>query len=144
MKYYKALERNVTALRDFSPNLRLTDNFTLGEMIATNHGETLLNKNYDDITVVEIFKLTQLCYVLELIRKFLGSTPVRVNSGFRNVLLNHIVNGAPRSDHLSGRAADIFVTKGKKLDDYLKKFLDLGVIRYYHWNSTYSLHISIY
>lgn len=44
--------------------------------------------------------------VLDPARALLG-TPIHVNSGYRNPLLNRAVGGAPTSQHTRGEAADL-------------------------------------
>lgn len=46
---------------------------------------------------------------LELLRAVLGSKPLRITSGIRCVPHNKAVGGAPNSQHIFGRAADIVV-----------------------------------
>ena len=51
--------------------------------------------------------------------------PIVVSSGFRSPLLNRIVNGAKRSDHLFGAAADIHTVSDTKEEN--KQLFDLIV-----------------
>ena len=44
---------------------------------------------------------------LERLRSLIGDRPIRIVSGYRSPASNRAVGGAPRSLHLSGRAADI-------------------------------------
>lgn len=44
---------------------------------------------------------------LERLRTLCGSRPLRIISGYRSPSTNKAVGGAPRSQHLYGRAADI-------------------------------------
>lgn len=57
-------------------------------------------------------KNDRLLDALEELREELGGRPIFVTSGVRCPERNEIVGGAPRSQHLSGRAADI-VVRGK-------------------------------
>lgn len=142
--YYNYLEKPTCGHHSLIHSFRLSEHFTLGELIATNHGEFYLNSNYDSLTFATVQNLTRLCLVLECIRKFLGSTAVSVSSGYRSVVLNHLVGGVSNSDHLSGRAADIYVIRGSRLDNYLQQLLDAGILRFFYWITDNSLHISIY
>ncbi len=142
--HYKFLDKPTCGRHSLTHLFRLSEHFNLGELLHTNHGDTYLKSNYDNVTFTDVQNLTRLCLVLECIRKFLGSTPVSVSSGYRSVVLNHLVNGVPNSDHLFGRAADIRICRGSRLDKYLEDLKSLGVIRYYYWITDNSLHISIY
>ena len=49
----------------------------------------------------------RLLRVLERIREAAGGRPLRIVSGYRSAAYNRRVGGAPNSQHLFGRAADI-------------------------------------
>lgn len=74
--------------------------------------------------------------ILEMIREHFNA-PVKVNSGYRTPSWNAKQNGAPKSMHCNGMAADI-VVKGhssKEVAEYASDLLDElkyqgGVIRY--------------
>lgn len=60
---------------------------------------------------------------LDPIREKWGS-PIIVNSGFRNPTLNKKVGGSPKSQHMTGEAADITtgrVGENKRLFDMIRK-----------------------
>lgn len=48
-----------------------------------------------------------LVQVLERIRSATGSRPLRIVSGYRSAAYNRRIGGAPASQHINGRAADI-------------------------------------
>lgn len=50
-----------------------------------------------------------LAFQLQIIREHLNK-PIHVLSGYRTETYNHKVGGAPRSQHLLAKAADIYVT----------------------------------
>lgn len=52
--------------------------------------------------------LTELCNNLEVLRKDLGK-PIHITSGYRTSSWNKKQGGAPKSQHLTARAADIKV-----------------------------------
>lgn len=54
-------------------------------------------------------RLTPLCLALELLRDELGGPAIHVISGYRSKGFNDSVKGAPNSQHLVGRAADVQV-----------------------------------
>lgn len=83
---------------------RLSEHFTLGEMIANSHG-------YDNLPdPEELVSLTRLCNtILEPLRKAYG--PIVVSSGYRCAKLNEAVGGQPTSYHRMGLAADLVPQK---------------------------------
>ncbi len=52
--------------------------------------------------------------VLDPLRDQLG--PIRITSGYRTSALNEAIGGADKSEHLTGRAADIVLTSGHDVD----------------------------
>lgn len=75
--------------------------FNFREMCKTNCKED----NYPR-TMSQVENLCALVALLDEVREEFGE-PIVVNSGFRSDIVNKKVNGAPRSLHLQGRAADI-------------------------------------
>jgi len=70
---------------------------------------------------------------LELLRKMLGDRPIIISSGYRCPAHNKRVRGVPRSQHLYGTAADIYVrdVKPSKVAEVAEKvFWDGGLGRY--------------
>ncbi|MGB3512102.1 MAG: D-Ala-D-Ala carboxypeptidase family metallohydrolase [Microcoleaceae cyanobacterium] len=94
---------------DIDLDLKLTLNFTLGEMIFS---QTAINRGIDNTpTKLEIDRLRRLCeQILQPARDVLG--PLRINSGFRSEKLNEVIRGAPNSAHRLGYAADVIPTSG--------------------------------
>ena len=96
--------------------LKLSQNFTLEEMVATSH-----RKLQDTPTLEVVQNLQKLCVlVLQPLRDTLGA-PVYINSGYRSKRLNARVGGVPNSRHLQGKAADIHCDNL----DYAKVIFDL-------------------
>ena len=84
--------------------MQLTRNFSLREMIKSDTARRFDLDNTPDEYHVENLRI--LCEnVLQPLRDALG--PVRVNSGFRNGIVNEAVGGSRKSDHCHGFAADI-------------------------------------
>lgn len=70
--------------------------------------------------------LERLCTdVLEPVRKAIGK-PFTILSGYRPVWLNTAVGGSSRSDHLTGRAADIIVA-GMSNEAVCQRIMDMGL-----------------
>jgi zinc D-Ala-D-Ala carboxypeptidase len=94
---------------------RLTANFTLAELTKTRH-------DLDNTPSPQVLQNLQLLAekVLQPLRDAVG--PVNVTSGYRSKLVNQAVNGARKSDHLYGYAADLQSPDGnhRKLYDWLK------------------------
>lgn len=94
--------------------MKLTDNFTLNELVYSVTAEANKIDNRPNVTVIS--NLQKLCEnVLQPLRNHLGC-PVIVTSGFRCAELNKKIGGRPNSQHLMGRAAD-FVVPQRNLKD---------------------------
>lgn len=98
---------------------KLSENFTLGEMIAS---DTAKKKGIDNTpTLLAISHLEELCVnLLQPIREAWGK-PIKVTSGYRCYRLNRIVGGSPTSAHPLGWAADIRPASGSY--DEFEKFV---------------------
>ncbi|MBQ7471024.1 MAG: hypothetical protein IJS97_01155 [Prevotella sp.] len=82
--------------------IRLSEHFTLGEMLQTRYYSSQEEPQGDNL-----LNLCNLCQnVLEPLREDLGVT-IHVNSGFRSARVNEYVHGVENSAHLKGCAADI-------------------------------------
>lgn len=89
---------------------RLSPNFTLGEMIASDTAKKLKIDNSP--TLLVIVHLEELCKnLLQPIRDAWGK-PIKVTSGYRCYRLNRAVGGSPTSAHPLGWAADIKPASG--------------------------------
>lgn len=53
---------------------------------------------------------------LEKLRTVIGDKPINVSSGYRCPVRNRQVDGVPNSDHMKGKAADIYVTGMRAYD----------------------------
>ena len=105
------------------PNKKLSDNFTLGEFIAS---DTAKKKGIDNTpTLVDIYHLEELCVnLLQPIREAWGK-PIKVTSGYRCYKLNKAVGGSNTSVHMKGWAADIKPASGsyKDFEEFVVQFL---------------------
>jgi len=66
--------------------------------------------------------------VLENVREFSG-VPIQITSGFRCPDHNAAVGGTPDSAHLTGEAADFFVSGNKDRFKFLEAFFIYGGLR---------------
>ena len=83
---------------------RLTEHFTLYEMMRSETAESRNIDNMPDATQVENLKF--LCEkILELLRRNFGV--IKINSGFRCPILNDMIHSVSCSQHMTGEAADI-------------------------------------
>ena len=98
--------------------------FTLKEFLYSKTAGSLGIDNVPDFE--QVHNLDNLVkYVLNPCRQYIGR-PIYINSGYRSKRLNTIVGGAPTSQHLEGKAADI-TTLHDKADNDLFEFI-LGMI----------------
>lgn len=91
--------------------LHLSANFTLWEFLysddAIKYG---LVEDQLKISEQEILNLKRLCEnVLQPLRNEMRVS-IKINSGYRSKALNEKVGGKENSEHLTGNAADIYVT----------------------------------
>jgi len=86
--------------------VKLTDNFSLEEMIASEIGARKGLDNTPNAT--EIANLVRTAGLLEQVRKIVGK-PIIINSGFRSKAVNDAVGSKDTSQHRIGCAADIRV-----------------------------------
>lgn len=98
-------------------------NFTLSEMVHSSTAERLgISNNPDAMTRV---RLTETIRLLECIRAEweeycnqhnLGTSAIRITSGYRSPELNKAVGGVKNSAHVEGYAADLQPVNGKQAD----------------------------
>lgn len=85
--------------------MTLTKHFSIEEMTHSDAAKRIGNSEVPGN--IETANLRELCAFLEKIRKHCGNKPIKVHSGWRAKSVNRAVGGAPRSDHITGLAADI-------------------------------------
>lgn len=103
--------------------MNLSKNFTLAEMTASSTAKRLGIDNTPSKDIID--NLTELVTtVLQPIRDAFNA-PIVVSSGYRCKRLNTAINGAKKSDHIFGFAADIHTLSDKPSDN--KKLFDLIV-----------------
>jgi uncharacterized protein YcbK (DUF882 family) len=68
----------------------------------------------------------ELAEVFELVRFECGSKPIQVISGYRTPKHNRRIGGAPKSQHLQGRALDIKPPRGITNLEFYKRILKLA------------------
>ena len=84
--------------------MKLTDHFTLEELIHTSHREFDNTPNE-----AEKANLQRLAEFLEIVKSTLNNRPIMVNSAFRSKAVNDSVGSKDTSQHRLGCAADIKV-----------------------------------
>ena len=97
----------------YDRKMKLSQHFTLWEFLRS---ETAQKRGIDneDITEVQLQNMQALCeHVLEPLRQHFDE-PVYISSGYRCYYLNNCVNGAKKSQHQYGQAADIYSKQGSK------------------------------
>lgn len=102
---------------------KLSENFTLGEMIASDTAKKLGIDNTPNL--LAIYRLEELCKnLLQPIRDAWGK-PIKVTSGYRCYRLNRAVGGSPTSAHPLGWAVDIKPASGsyKEFEEFVINFL---------------------
>lgn len=89
--------------------MKLSDHFTLDELIASQTAARRGIKNQPDAAIMD--NLVFLAGKLEIVREILGNRPMLISSGYRSPELNVAVGGSKTSAHMTGLAAD-FICPG--------------------------------
>ena len=84
--------------------MKLSRNFTLAEMIASDAAAALGDANRP--TAEHLANLRTLALGMEQVRAILDNRPVTIGSGYRNAKVNEAVGGVANSAHSLGLAAD--------------------------------------
>lgn len=89
-------------------DIRLSKNFMLSEFECKdgNHEVKLTKELLDK---------------LEILRYYLGSNPLVINSAYRTPEYNQKIGGSPRSKHMEGIAVDIRKVEGFTIDEMAKE-----------------------
>ena len=140
----------------FNPGMRLSEHFTLGEMIFSS---TAANHKPEPIPNIplkcHITAMQNLAVrALEPLREHLG-LPIQVNSGYRCEKVNKLVDGEPTSQHLKGEAADITIPRRSRpfahvsdeqaarlLYKYAQAYADYDQLILEHKGGSWWVHIS--
>ena len=137
----------------FDATMRLSEHFTLGEMIYSATAEA---KQIPNIPLKQhITAMQNLCERgLEPLCCHLG-LPIKVNSGYRCQMLNQMVGGVSTSQHLKGEAADITIPRshrpfGHPTDEqtarlimrYAEQYADFDQLILEHRGNSWWVHIS--
>ena len=90
--------------------IRLTHNFSLWEMLysekAFKKGLMIYQLDIPELYILNLKRLA--VNILQPLRDEL-KMPIKINSGYRSQELNDYIKGSPTSDHMAGKAADIYI-----------------------------------
>ena len=93
----------------YDREMKISPNFKLGEFTKSKKAETFHIDNHGQLNERVVVNLRNLCeHVLQPIRDMI-EVPIHVSSGYRCPQLNKVCNGAARSQHTKGEAADIYL-----------------------------------
>lgn len=100
-------------------------NFTMSELMHSDTAdrEGINNIPYNPIVLDNLLVLITDC--LQPLRNYIGK-PMVITSGYRSPVINQLVGGAQKSQHLWGNAAD-FIVKGLTIDETIDKVKASGV-----------------
>lgn len=100
---------------------KLTANFNIAEFAC--HDGTPVPDSLECNVIV-------LAHNLQILRDYLGE-PVRLNSGYRTPAYNKKIGGAPKSQHIQAKAADITVKSKtpKQLAAIIEKLISQGEMK---------------
>lgn len=128
---------------------KLTEHFTLEELIYSNTGEKKKIDNTPSLEITE--RLKELAVnILEPLRVAWGSG-IEINSGYRCEKLNKAIGGSATSAHVIGYAADIAPSNGKMAEfkAFVIKWLRNNNIKFDQYINEFSgvsqwVHVSLY
>lgn len=84
--------------------MKLSENFNLNEFCKSETAiENDIKNLPDDKKMINIMLLVG--NVMQPLRTHL-KRPIRITSGFRNILVNYLIKGSDTSDHVQGKACD--------------------------------------
>lgn len=101
--------------------MKITEHFSSEEF--RQHGTRFLVSKEYPVEWIQT-RLLLLCEQLEVIRTELGGKMIHILSGYRSPEYNKAIGGAPKSQHMEGRAADIIVS-GLKPSIVYDKIIEL-------------------
>lgn len=94
----------------------LTEHFTSDEM---SHSEVALRRGVGNVpNPAQLDNLKTLCVILLEPIRWLLESPLQVNSGFRNPIVNSLVGGDAHSAHMDGRACDFVPTEKDLVESF--------------------------
>src|SRR5690625_293913 len=98
--------------------MRLTENFELKEF---------LHDGVDCVPVTVLSNMQLLVNNLQILREEIEK-PIHINSGYRTESHNEKVGGSPTSQHLLGKAADIWVSgmTPEELHEIIERLISTG------------------
>lgn len=86
-------------------DIKISNNFTLWEFIKSDTAKMAGIKSQYNIPITAVYNIVSLTNnILQPLRNKIGI--IKITSGYRCELLNHFLNGAKYSQHLTGSAAD--------------------------------------
>ena len=105
----------------YTGNERLSKNFKLHEFTDSEKATKLGVDNLAQLTQQNYINIEALCVnVLQKVRDMI-EVPIHVSSGFRCRLVNKAANGATKSQHMKGEAADLCCADNKRLAEIIEK-----------------------
>lgn len=123
----------------------ITQNFSLEELTASEVARAKKIRNIP--TSQAIINLTHLTVnVLQPLREWYGK-PIMIGSGYRSPALNKAVGGVSNSQHMEGKAVDIYIHGDKALGwrfyKYIRDHLFYDQLIWEHnTKGTYWVHVS--
>lgn len=127
------------------PTVRLSKNFTLAELCASNTAKAKGIKNQPGTQeIVNLCALTN--RILQPLRTIYGGE-VKIGSGYRCPALNVAVGGVSNSQHMLGQAADLCidgdVNKGKRWIEIIRALGEFDQLIWEHnAKGSYWVHVS--
>ena len=137
-------------------NMRLSENFTLGEMCRSDKAERHQPKPIPNIPLKRhVTALQNLCQrVLQPARDHF-KFPFQITSGYRCPLVNHLVGGVDTSQHCLGEAADFIIPRKhwpwgyesqeqilRTVFNYMRDCVDYDQLILEHRGSSWWIHVS--
>ena len=155
-QFTQLINKRKTMKELFNTEMRLSEHFTLKEMLVSNKAANHKPQPIPNIPLkCHITALQNLVdRTLEPLREHLG-LPIQVNSGYRCEKVNKLVDGEPTSQHLKGEAADITIPRRSRpfahgtdeqaarlIYSYAKEYAEFDQLILEHSGTSWWVHIS--
>jgi hypothetical protein len=111
---------------EYSLNFLKKPNFEPEEFFYSDKARMMNIDNYTNDAEI-LNNLTYTAETIQKVRLLLGQ-PINITSGYRSPLLNSVVGGSPRSQHMKGQAVDFVCPQFGTPEEIVRKIKEEGIV----------------